>query len=154
MRIFETGAKINFVDTNDVFIGFDAYQSCCESFGHFFTDKVGGDHPTLYKQFGAWDKDYPTEQPSNLAALVFDPTFYLNEHDSDGGGYAVFKLVDKPADRAHPNDAKTVVYLVLYNHHNGYYGHGFTVKHGGTVIEANGEFVRYEGGEEIRSGGL
>ena len=150
MRILEQGYKTNFVDTNDMFIGFDTSQDCCESFGYFFTDKVSDDDP-LNKRYEGWGDNYPTEKPVNLAALVFDIAFYRNEHGYDGGGFAVFKLVDKPADRAHTNDAKTVIYLVLYNNHNGYYGHGFTVMHGGTVIETNGD-VQYEGGETLRSG--
>jgi hypothetical protein len=88
---------------------------------------------------------YTDTPPTNLEELVFDIEFHRSYHDWDGGGYAVFRLLD-----GGPN----IVYLVLYNHHNGYYGHGFEVKHGGITVEADGKFVRYEGGETIRNGGL
>ena len=31
------GNKLNFVDENNVVVGFGAESSCCESFGYFFT---------------------------------------------------------------------------------------------------------------------
>lgn len=130
MRIFQSSnGKTNFVDTNDVYVGFDSWQSCCESFGYFFTYIEFGE--VLHSTYGY---DHPkgdpeNRDPENLAHLVFDPTFFQTQGDSDGGGYAIFRLVD-------PTNDWGGIFLVLYNHHNGYYGHGFEVKHGGEVVRS------------------
>lgn len=140
MRIFEDqetwGGKINFVDINDVLIGFDAYQSCCESFGYEFT------------LTGEKEAEAITE-PANLEHLVFDTKFF-REHDGyDAGGIAVFRLFDGRFQRPR-NDRDTrqierelqqigghrEVFLHLYNHHNGYYGHGFEMTHSGQTIQS------------------
>ena len=36
MKIFEDNIKVNFVDENNVFVGYDMRQSCCEQAGYFF----------------------------------------------------------------------------------------------------------------------
>jgi len=148
VRIFKQGYKINFADTNDVLVGFDDEGSCCESFGYFFTDKVGDDDP-LNKRFTAYysSQEYPSASPANLEELVFDPEFYRNEHGYDGGGYAIFRLISPLRElsdrRQRERERQRIqdeyvdeVYLVLYNHHNGYYSHGFEVTHSGKVIRS------------------
>jgi len=40
MRTFNKGRKVNFVDGNNVLVGFDDESCCCENFG--FTMEVGG----------------------------------------------------------------------------------------------------------------
>ena len=32
MKKFETGSKINFVDENNVFVGYDLSQNCCSDY--------------------------------------------------------------------------------------------------------------------------
>lgn len=143
MRIFENeetwGGKINFVDINDVLVGFDAFQSCCESFGHYFSLTGEKEAKSI-------------EAPSNLEALVFDTEFF-QEHSEEGwmegGGEAVFRLVAPHIARVR-GDRETremeremqrtgghaVVFLHLYNHHNGYYAHGFSMEHGGATVHS------------------
>lgn len=36
MRIFDRDSKLNFVDDHNAVLGFDSYQSCCETWGYFF----------------------------------------------------------------------------------------------------------------------
>jgi hypothetical protein len=145
MRIFEDeetwGGKINFVDQNDVVVGFDAYQSCCESFGYFFTLSGEKDAENI-------------DTPTNLEEMVFDTKFF-QEHDEEGwgegGGQAVFRLLAPHLARSRSDavlrkleretaavGGRSEVFLHLYNHHNGYYSHGFDMKIGGEVVHSGG----------------
>ena len=117
MRIFQTDGKTNFVDKNDVYVGFDAWQSCCESFGHFFMRS----EPTLKE-----DVDEPNAAP--FTAEELEPFFFAHDYFKEsgydwGGGAAAFKLTNGAEE----------IYLVIYNHHNGYYSHGFEMKVGGEI---------------------
>lgn len=145
MKIFESDGKINFVDTNDVYIGFDAWQSCCEHFGYGFLNKI----PEQMAD-GFYDHEADTK-PDNLESMVFDTDFFQEYPYNDGGGYAVFRLVAPQFARQQTDTKKRQVerefaannflvecYLVLFNHHNGYYGHGFEVKHGGELVQTGG----------------
>ena len=38
MKIFERDGKINFIDKNNVLVGFDYSRSCCEDFGWFVAE--------------------------------------------------------------------------------------------------------------------
>ena len=116
MRIFEKDGKTNFVDTQDVYVGLDAYQSCCESFGHYFSH-------------GATKEDEEIETPENLEEMIFDVEFFEERDGHDQGGEAVFRLFN-------PHQVEPVIYLVLFNHHNGYYSHGFEMQVGGTVVQS------------------
>lgn len=135
MRVFEKDCKINFVDTNDVFVGFDSGQYCCESFGYNFA---------LSSEQGA--DEVPA--PSNLEAMIFDVEYFV-EHEADYQQAVVFRLTHpirvgndagmRAAERQLAADGgHAEIFLVLYNHHNGYYGHGFSMEHGGTVVQSGG----------------
>lgn len=122
MKIFERDKssfyeKINFVDGNDVFVGYDLSQDCCEDAGWFIAHKI-----TPYDYNDTFDKLIP-----DVEAYCFDKDFFqqVESYDLDGGGMVVFRLLA---------DGEPDLYLHLYNCHNGYYGHGFEVKHGGEVV--------------------
>lgn len=131
MRVFETNEsyaeKVNFVDDNNVFVGFDMAQSCCESFGYFLTRSK----PVPDVETAEADKIEGTEFPG----YNFDTTFNEGElyPDHDGGGSVTFRLT---------NEAGEEMFLTIYNHHNGYYGHGWDMR-------ADGET-----GPAIATGGL
>lgn len=141
MRIFRNKQKINFVDTNDVLVGFDAEQLCCESFGYFFSMENPQDLGREYKYC------YPNFQPANLEELIFDTEFYnRGPGNPETGGFATFRLVAPgklTGDYSLKNMRRRRVYdgfvneifLVLFNHHNGYYSHGFEVTVGGREIK-------------------
>jgi hypothetical protein len=104
---------VNFVDDNNVFVGFSMENSCCERFDYFFTRSPEATLP-----------EYPDGievSEDTLAKYSFDPSFcetpYLDLMDS--GGAAMFRLVCPGEDD---------LYLVLFNEHNGYYAHGITSK--------------------------
>lgn len=110
MKIFDKNDKVNFVDINNVFVGFDNYQSCCERFGWEIVREI----PTKnLRQVQSIDDD--------LESYMFDTTYYKDigdDNDSELGAVA-FKLV---------SDGKPDLFLILYNSHNGYYSHGFNMK--------------------------
>lgn len=118
MKIFQEGKwghKVNFVDENNVVLGFDNSQSCCESYGWFF-------HPEIC------NKVADDIRPTNLEDYSFDSTFF-QENDGgahDCGGIVIFKIASKSGE---------IYYLHLYNFHNGYYSHGFQLNVGGEIVQ-------------------
>lgn len=122
MKIFEQNGKINFVDENNVFVGFNYIQDCCETFGYCILPALIGDNVELYHYNEVKPIDYVLEK------LRFDTTFYRTfDSKISEGDIAVFKLRHENTDH----------YLYIYNYHNGYYAHGFEF--------CNGEIVIFEG---------
>jgi len=122
MKVFENDkssytSKVNFVDDNDVYIGYDIEQSCCEHAGWYLAEKV-----TPYD-----DESGETEHTYNLEPYFIDKNYFKSiETDAlDEGLMIVFRLVAK---------GKQDLYLHIFNAHNGYYGHGLEVKHGGEKV--------------------
>lgn len=116
MLIKEEHTRTNFIDENDVFVGYSSQQCCCENFGWFVTSE----EPRAYID--------GTELPDVAAdGYVFD-TAYFETFDSDetfrSKGMAVFRMT-----KVGEND----LYLCLFNEHNGYYSHGFQAKVGGQI---------------------
>jgi hypothetical protein len=126
MKIFDSkeglwSTKVNFVDQNNLLVGFDTTQCCCENADWFIST----------------EREY-TDSPSNavdttqdFSAYVFDPTFF-DQTGGDprcfgSGGIAVFRLTAEGV----PD-----LYLHLFNVHNGYYAHGFSMK------DANGNLIQ------------
>jgi len=119
MREFLLGHKANFVDVNDVLVGFDNSSNCCESFGWFYSD-------TIPQQV----KDGPA--PSDLDAYVFDPEFFqqmavpfisgIDRAQDDS--IVIFKLLS----------GSKVLYLCLHNTYDTYYSHGFQLEVGGKIL--------------------
>lgn len=107
MKIFNKDRKVNFVDDNNVFVGFDNIYCCCEQFGWFISEQES-------------DKMDEPSYSGNMDDYNFD-TEYFQDVDSpdiyDGGGMVRFRLQN--------NEGKEL-FLHLYNSHNGYYSHGFT----------------------------
>lgn len=116
------GEKVNFVDDNNVVVGYDMQQECCERADWFISDKVAAVMP-----------ENPSQE-RHLDGYVFDKEFfkeisYLASEGSDGnaledGAMVVFRLVNGGKEK----------YLHLYNCHNGYYDHGFEMKIGDSVV--------------------
>lgn len=96
--------KINFIDEKGTYLGYDFESGCCESFGWFLSDKKND-----------WLEDYKQES-EEMPGWTFDTT-YINEQrlGEEGGGQAEFRIVNGDQEK----------FLTIYNHHNGYYGHGF-----------------------------
>lgn len=133
MKVFEEGysswpSKVNFADQNNVVVGYDLEQNCCETAGWFLTKTL----PCVWDEREyAWGGEKIDHKTVDLDPYVFD-TAYFNEHpespDSansmDSGGAVAFRLTNGTDE----------LFLVLYNIHNGYYSHGFTVEVGGVKV--------------------
>jgi hypothetical protein len=105
------GEKINFVDINNVFVGYELDISCCEHADWFFSQDADVEH--------TWDMECESKQSiGNIDKYVFDTTYFVESPvwDGDGGAKICFKLVA---------DCEQDMYLHIFNAHNGYYGHGF-----------------------------
>jgi len=131
MKIFNNKedwtSKVNFVDENNVFVGYDTEQGYCEDANWFIADKIIKD--LTYDFMNKVDKEPKWQELDNAELYRFDQSFFYTEEaisDLDAGGVAVFKLCSTEADDK---------YLHLYNSHNGYYGHGFEFKVNDKIIQ-------------------
>lgn len=107
-------SKVNFVDENDVFVGYDTCQCCCEDAGYFISE----DKNEQYRCDGNTNDEFVTD------GYVFDVSYCVgvDSDDLDDGGQVCFRLT---------KDGSDDLYLHLYNSHNGYYSHGFETSHMG-----------------------
>lgn len=97
-------SKVNYVDASNRVLGFDIMSGCCEVFGHGVFDHI----PTDPERVGAPDisaYSFADEKPTDCLP------------DSDAGGGLAFRITaqDKPD-----------LWVCIWNHHNGYYSHGWT----------------------------
>jgi len=127
--------KVNFIDSNNVILGYDLNQSCCENAFWTIGESQDGSSP-LHRG------DNEMEQEIELDGYRFDPKYFERIEDDGNERYvAIFKLI-------HASEFKWVdgklldlvklpeLYLRLENHHNGYYSHGFTFR-GESTIEGS-----------------
>lgn len=98
--------KINFIDRNDNFVGFDFSSQCCEYFGYYFANAVTDKEPEIQPEHDGFYFD--------TSSAVIDVEFTDECSDEDNG--VAFKCV---------NDEGCSIYLHLTNSHNGYYSHGW-----------------------------
>lgn len=116
MRVFERNGHINFVDENDVAVGFDNDSNCCENFGYEFRLNPEIPQTTVMTE-----------------GMLADYRFIKNAKKVNAAGN-----YDEGAAVAFPifnvNRPEMIAWLVLYNSHNGYYSHGFTVDVGGIRV--------------------
>lgn len=117
MLVKETNGKINFIDRNDCFVGFDYAQNCCESFGWYLNTIWSTEASPIFTSDNFADE-------KALDGFWFDTETDPVDVDDDGndeGGTVAFRCV---------NDAGDVLWLHLYNAHNGYYSHGWEASWG------------------------
>ncbi len=123
MIVFLTPNKFNFVDENNVLVGYDNESDCCECFGYFFSEQIVSDYNEI-------DKLSIELSASDTQSYRFDTTFFKRIKNFEDGSdenaddpdqncdFACFKLYSVKTGQAD-------IYLHLYNYHNGYYSHGF-----------------------------
>lgn len=126
MKIFNKSegwnSKVNFVDENNVVLGYDTHQSCCECADWFISDKIED----------KWaDSCAPEGLTIELDGWVFDKHFQFIDVSSDSsyppldaGSCVVFRIVKGEDEK----------FIHLYNCHNGYYYHGFDFSDNETLI--------------------
>jgi len=123
MKIFEKDYKINFVDDNNVFVGFDYFKSCCEHFGYVISrKKLTSLQLESIIDSGASNLSLQDEDLNNFNFV----TSYQGRVESSKNN-VVFKL---------KNVRGKNIYLTLYNYHNGYYSHGFEMGIGKEFMKA------------------
>lgn len=122
VKMFEKHGKTNWVDSNNVVLGYDTAQSCCEdaSYLYYFTQKY---NEFVIRDLENGNNDYVFDTDF---CVIGEEAFNYIEHDTytkvsdlDCGEIVSFKLV---------SPTKGDVYITLYNAHNGYYAHGFSMK--------------------------
>lgn len=125
MKVFEQGSKVNFVDDNNVFVGYDIMQDCCEDAGYLFS-------PMKPSGQSVYTADLDARPPNGLASYSFDTDFMKRGlvSEVDEGDSVTFRLTSSQKAPMFPE-----IFLTLYNQHNGYYGHGFQFGVGEEVKE-------------------
>lgn len=119
MRIFEQDGKTNFVDEKNVLVGYSTEQSCCEFAGWSITKS----RPTALVE-------KLNEIAGEEADFIFDGAFIQENIEAlkgevSDGGTALFRLHAPGGQEA---------FLLLWNCHNGYYGHGFDMTQDGKTL--------------------
>lgn len=122
MKIFnqtkEWQEKVNFVDENNVVLGWDLSQSCCEETGWGIID------PSIKKGNGksrAFIHSGKSSGVIDLPGWVFDPNHRKLISDST----MEFKIEKEGR----------YMLIHIWNVHEGYYAHGFTFERNGEIIE-------------------
>lgn len=112
-----TSERLNFIDDQDNFVGFDDTNGCC-AHGDWFISEVEQTEVTDDYSKGQQIKEYPD--------YFFDEAFF-KEVSIGEGSMVIFKL---KSYRGKPE-----LFLHLFNQHNGYYARGFKSVLGSKVIE-------------------
>jgi len=130
VKIFESKngltGKVNFVDKDNVFVGFDMGHSCCEYFyWHISENKV----EKMTEKPKEGEEEEENKETPNVEDYDFDTAFFQLIKDSPYGeteSIVIFRLVKEN----YPD-----LYLHLCNSHDGYYYHGFEMKINDRIIE-------------------
>lgn len=133
MRVFDDKdvwlQKVNFVDINNVFVGYDMNQCCCEHADWFISSKPFNDSDKI-----SLSSD---ELNDHIYSYTFDIDYmeYDDQDRRDDDGYRYYEEGGAVAFRlTSPN--RPDLYLTLFNCHNGYYGHGFNFGIGEEDLES------------------
>ena len=107
-------SKVNFVDENNRVVGFSMAYDCCEKFGYAVCRVI----PATSEEAEMAGECVPDE--ATLAPYRFveeQPSDCLTDGaDVEGGGGLAFRIAA---------DGQPDMYVVIWNHHNGWYSHGF-----------------------------
>jgi hypothetical protein len=127
MKIMEMNKSVNFVDENNILLGYDTEDQCCEDAGWFISEKVERD---IVLGYHSWhDEDIIREYgiDAETEGFNFDIKFHEivtvksnNTLIMEDMNMAVFRLCR----------GSSQIFLHLFNCHNGYYEHGFTLMEG------------------------
>jgi len=127
MKIFNSSnsawdEKVNFIDENNVILGYDMAQDCCENADWYITNdepkSIDIDHDN--GDLDGVNKD--------IIDFVFDTSYFksLECCDCDVLDGAVFRIYNEECEK----------FIVIFNSHNGHYSHGFDFKDGDKEIES------------------
>ena len=125
MKIFSdtpVEGKINFIDKNNAFVGWDAQQICCEWHGwHISEDEyfLPSEPYTNLKRGCLTSK--------NIENYSFNVGFFRKVLTENAGVQETMQTIIT-FELQNDQDPNDKMYLHLYNLHNGYYCHGFIFK--------------------------
>lgn len=105
----------NFIDENDIFVGFNTEFQCCENFGWYFKDNDCIDDAEALSE----NEDVVSKIDFDMEGWVFD-TSYCEWKDYDT---KTFTCVDAVVFRIIKEDQEK--FLFLFNVGNGMYAHDF-----------------------------
>jgi hypothetical protein len=118
--------KVNFIDENNVVLGYDLSESCCEHADWFLSTKpetkIVDHHEATSEEL--LDYRFCTEWYKHVTDHDNDHDEY--EYEFDEGGMFIFKIINSKGDE---------LFIHIFNCHNGYYGHGFQFQHHGKTIQ-------------------
>ena len=122
MITVENSARTNFIDENDVFVGFDTYQDCCEHAGWFISDEreaYSDGYSTIELRLSTVEgtRDF------DVTGYVFDTSEPedIKGNDIYEGTQLEFRLT---------KEGSKDLFLNIFNAQNGYYSHDVFIKDG------------------------
>lgn len=113
--------SLNFVDENNVVLGYDFSAQCCEDFGYHYEDASGATVDVADDEL----------EPFRFDTEYFASNRAEGELPADVGEFdlwARFRIVSPERE----------LFIVLTNAHNGYYGHGFELSADDRVLREGG----------------
>ena len=123
MLIKEEITKTNFIDENDLYVGFDTCQECCEYAGWFISDA----HESYIGGAGKGPRTTEGVRDFDVEGYVLEGVL-PSEIESDyleDGNHLEFRLI---------KEGSKDLFLNIFNSHNGYYSHEVLMRRGKTVL--------------------
>lgn len=117
LKVIEMGSKLNVVDSDNNFVGFDLSDDCCAHGGYFIADKE------ITKDFD----EAPAINKVDFPEYEFDLDYFKDHDPKNDKNYdyteenvVIFKL-----SPIYGHDELPPLYLHLFNVHNGYYSKSY-----------------------------
>lgn len=131
MRIFDREhpwpSKVNFIDANNLVLGYDLLEQCCEDSDWFIFDDIKEGIKITAGYMSESERAKLKGNDIDLTEYFFDVDFIEKHGDADRciTEVAIFKIfaIKRDSQRNMIRDEK---YIFLMNDHNGYYSHGFS----------------------------
>ena len=118
--------KVNFVDDNNVFVGYDMAQFCCEDAGWFIADEPILQYMESLNPYNNIELKYKDLSNADISDFYFDTNYFKEVRSKyDDENLIIFKITNNNEDR----------YIHIYNSHNGWYSHGFVFQQDNKIIK-------------------
>jgi len=130
IKVFKKDNKVNFVDHENVLVGFDCNEQCCENFGYFIALNE-------YKERIVGLRE--NEKDFDLTDYEFDQCFFKYFESEDKEGMDAARMAIFRMRTGFCIDPERELFLHLYNFHNGFYTHDFRMtREGGCHTSCRG----------------
>ena len=126
MIILETDDKVNFVDQNNVLLGYSLMQNRCGHADWFINEQALEKCPIEIKDL---------KGINGLSDYNFDVKYFKRIEESEDysdiyrnlecGGMVIFRITEGVNEK----------FIHIFNSHNGYYSHGFEFKEGNECLK-------------------